>query len=153
MRDKLKLFILLSLIHFLFMECTKDNHTDGVSVKSYIDTLTVPHSAKGWELYSWSNGNEWNYSILIGTNRIKTFEEVTLSNSTGVHLITVTGIDSLELVLTRFPEGEFITWIGEGWLESSWGVNYGNLKLPPQKLIDEITVFCKQKKLILQVTG
>jgi hypothetical protein len=134
------------------MACTKDNSENISNSKSFIDTLTVTHSIKGWELYSWPDGNDWHYSIMIGTNRTKTFAEVTSTETSALHLITIIGIDTLKLVLAKFPEDEYITWIGKGWLENSWGGNYGNLQLPPQNIIDEITQFCDQKKLNLQVT-
>src|SRR2546423_13466191 len=37
---------------------------------------TLPHSMKGYELYSWKSRGEWHFSLLIGTNRLKTFSEV-----------------------------------------------------------------------------
>ena len=37
---------------------------------------------KGYELYSWKVGTDWNYTLITGTNRPKTFEEV--SAATGV---------------------------------------------------------------------
>lgn len=119
---------------------------------SYLDTLIVPHSMKGYELYSWQEGNEWYFSILVGTNRIKTYAEVISIYPTEIHLITGTGIASLKLVLAKFPEDEYITWIGQGWLQSCWSDNFGNLRLPPQNIIDDITQYCSQEKLNLQVT-
>jgi len=148
-----QIIILLVLFNLLFLEaCTNDNEEPSPARNNYLDTLVVPHELKGYELYSWPKGNDWYFSVTVGTNRIKTYEEVISENPSAVHLITVTGIDTLKLVLTKFPENEYITWIGEKWLESSWGSNFGNLKLPPQSYIYEITSFCKQKKLNLLVT-
>ena len=144
------LFIFFSLS--TFWSCTKDNKENTSNPKSSIDTLTVTHSMKGWELYSWPAGNDWHCSIMVGTNRTKTYDEVTSTGTSAVHLITVNGVDKLILVLAKFPQDEYITWIGKGWLESSWGANYGNLQLPPQNIIDCITQFCTQKKLNIQVT-
>ncbi len=107
---------------------------------------------KGYELYSWSESNEWYFSILVGTNSIKTYSEVISNVPREIHLVTVKGIDNLKLVLARFPENEFITWIGRGWLQRCWGSNYENLQLPPQKYIDDISQYCSQKKLNLLVT-
>ena len=33
-------------------------------------------SMKGYELYSWQEGDQWKFSLLIGTNRDKTLEEI-----------------------------------------------------------------------------
>jgi len=144
-------FILLVIVInlLLFAACTKDV-TSGSA--NYLDTLKITHSLKGWELYSWPVGNSWHFSILTGTNRLKTLEEVRSDNSTGMHWITVSGTDSLKLVLSKFPENEYITMIGQGWLQNCWGGNYGTLQLPPQAVIDEITQFCIQNKLNFQVT-
>ena len=45
-------------------------------------------SMKGYELYSWQEGGQWKFSVLIGTNREKTLDEiksadVVLSGSAG----------------------------------------------------------------------
>jgi len=148
-----QLFILYTSLGLLFfIACTKDNRDEKINTRSYLDTLIVPHSLKGYEIYSWPEGNNWYFSILTGTNRIKTYAEVISTNPADLHLITVSGIDSLKLVLVKFPGNEYITWIGEGWLHSCWGGNYGNLQLPPQNYIDIITQYCSQKQLNLQVT-
>jgi hypothetical protein len=144
----LSIFFSLSI----FWSCTKDNKENTSNPKSSVDTLTVTHSMKGWELYSWPAGNDWHFSIMVGTNRTKTYAEVTSLETSAEHLITVTGADTLKLVLAKFPQDEYITWVGKGWLENSWGGNYSNLQLPPQNIIDSITQFCTQKKLNILVT-
>lgn len=152
MKAKQIFFLFSSIIFLLFVACTKDSKQDKPITKSYLDTLTVTHSMKGWELYSWQEGNDWYFSVMVGTNRTKTYEEVISHEPADVHLITVNGIDSLKLVLAKFPEDEYITWIGKGWLQTCWGGNYGNLQLPQQNYIDDITQFCILEKLNLQVT-
>ncbi len=152
MRTKSISILFLTFSLFLLINCTKDNKENNIAKKSFIDTLTVTHSIKGWEIYSWPSGNDRSYSILIGTNSINTYEQVTSNTPTAAHLITITGTDSLKLVLERFPESEYITLIGKTWLQNSWGGNFGNFSLPPQNQIDDISLFCTQKKLILQVT-
>ncbi len=148
-----QVIILLAVFILLFIEaCTNENEEPSPALNNFLDTLVVPHEMKGYELYSWPEGNDWYFSVMVGTNRTKTYAEVISANPSAVHLITVTGIDTLKLVLNKFPENEYITWIGEKWLQSSWGGNFGNLQLPPKNYIDEIANFCNQKKLNLQVT-
>lgn len=149
MKTKQLVFLFLSGTLLLFTGCAKEIKTNS---NNYLETLQVSHSVKGWELYSWQEGDNWYYSILTGTNRTKTYDEVTSYKPTDVHLISVTGIDSLKLALAKFPENENITWPGKGWLQRCWGGNYGNLQLPPQNIIDELTQYCNQRKLNLQVT-
>jgi hypothetical protein len=128
--------------------CSKDDNNRDTG---RIDTLTVNHSMKGYELYSWNADNQWHFSFLKGTNRLKSYEEVTLGNPQEAMLIQVTGTEDLKRVLDRFPDNELITWLGSQWLQSAWGGNYGNLQLPPQQVIDEIYQYCIQRNLQLQV--
>ena len=107
---------------------------------------------KGWELYSWPEGNNWKFSFLTGTNRTKTLSEVTSSNGPD-NLIRVTGVDSAKMVLNKFPAGESIMLIGEGWLQNAWGGQYGNLRLPPQTSINELKSFSQQKQLTFSVAN
>jgi hypothetical protein len=146
------LILLTSFSLLLLVACKKDTNEVKTNTDNYFDTLIVPHQTKGYEIYSWPEGKVWYFSIMVGTNRIKTYSEVISNTPSDIHLITVTGIDDLKLVLARFPENENITLIGEGWLQSSWGSNYGNLQLPSQQYIDEITQVCTQRKLNLLVT-
>jgi hypothetical protein len=138
---------ILTVICIFFFRCTSDPEIDNnTSDRINIDTLTFIHSMKGWELYSWPVNYDWSYSILIGTDRIKTYTEVTTNK------IIVTGKDSLKMVLDKFPEDENIFWIGRGWLESCWGGNYGNLSLPDSSTVNEIKAYCLQRKLILHIS-
>jgi hypothetical protein len=151
MKTRQILNLLLAVNLALCMACSKENKSIPDSPGRLLDTLEVVHSIKGWEIYSWPDGTGWHYSILVGTNRLKTLEEVTSSVPSDLHLITVTGTDSLQLVLNKFPENEYLTWFGKGWLQSSWGSNFGNLQLPPTNIIDDVTQYCISKKLNLQV--
>ena len=152
MKTRQIVFFSASLILLFFIGCTKDNKEANDTQKSILDTLNVHHEMKGYEIYSWPEGNNWYFSVLAGTNRTKTYSEVTSANPSAGHLITVSGLNSLKLVLGRFPENEYITLIGKGWLQSCWSENYGNLQLPPQNYIVEISQLCSEKKLNLQVT-
>ena len=136
----------LILATFTLVNCSKDMDLKPEAVKQVdFDTLLFAHAMKGWELYSWPNGNDWNYAILPGTNRLKTYQEVISHN------IIVWGTDSLKLLLDKLPPGEEICWIGEHWLESIWGKDYGNLSLPDRTTIAEIEAYCNTKELILSI--
>lgn len=110
-----------------------------IKQNSKLDTITFAPSMKGWELYSWANGNDWKYSILMGTNREKTYQEV-ITNK-----IAVTGKDSLKMLLDKFPAKEEILWKGKG--TGDWA----NLSFPSQSTIDEIMNYAVQQELKLQV--
>jgi hypothetical protein len=146
-RLKIKITVLLILGSFSFINCSKEKNQEPDPVKLInLDTLSFSHSMKGWELYSWPNGNDWNYSILAGTNRLKTYDEV-ITNK-----IVVFGVDSLKMLLDKLPVNEEIFWISEGWLESIWGSGYGNLSLPDNNTINEIKNYCSQKELVLSIS-
>jgi hypothetical protein len=108
---KLILYTIVAGFYFYLTSCrTEKNKSDEIIPLSAInfDTIHFEHSMKGWELYSWPNGHDWNYSLLIGTNVLKNYNTVTQQP------IKVTGIDSLKMLLPRLPSGEDIFWIGDG---------------------------------------
>ena len=124
----------------------ENNEYDNLFKNNFnIDTLSLSHSEKGWELYSWQDGDSWKYSLLIGTNSLKNIEQV--KNNP----IVVSGEDSIKMVLEKLPKNEEIFWIGPKWLQSSWGNNYGNLSLPPVNIIIDIKDFCQKYSLKLNV--
>lgn len=145
---KINILLVVTLIitSISFIRCSNEIDREFVPVDDLdLDELSFTHSMKGWELYSWPNGNDWNYSILIGTNRLKTYDEVTTNK------IIVFGKESLKMVLDKLPEGEYISWIGKEWLDRIWRTNYGNLSLPDNNTINEVKNHCVQKKLVLDV--
>lgn len=105
------------------------------------ESASFAHLMKGYELYSWAKGDDWSYSILPGTNRIKSYKEV-IANKT-----TVVGKDSLKLLLDKFPTNEYISWIGRVQGDG------GNLALPDQNTIDEIKNYASQKELDFHVVN
>lgn len=139
--------VLMVITLFSFIRCSKtaDQEISTVS-KTDFDKLVFEHSMKGWELYSWPNGNDYNYSILTGTNRIKTYEEIT-SNE-----IVVFGKSSLKMLLDKFPADENIFWFGKKWIERSGNNNHGFFSMPDNETINEIKEYSTQRKLTLVVS-
>ena len=142
------IYVLLLVVSVNFVHCSKEAQQQTVPVKSFNpDTINFPHSMKGWELYSWPNGNDWNYSILMGTNRTKSYLEVTTNQ------LVVCGKDSLKMLLDKFTAGEYLFWVGKGWLGNSWSDNFGNLSLPDQATKLEIENYCMQRKIVLSIAN
>lgn len=142
----------IAILCFVFLIAGCSEKQKEVVAVSNLDNLTVTPSMKGWELYSWPESNTWRFSFFIGTNRLKSLSEVT--GSTGPEaLIRVTGLDSAKMVLRRFPAGENIMLIGQGWLQNAWRAEYGNLQLPPQSVIDELKTLSSQRNLVLTVAN
>jgi len=140
----------LSILAFCmaFSSCSKEpvNREEEIDLLAF-DTITLEPSMKGWELYSWPDRNNYSHSLLPGTNRLKTYDEV-ISNK-----YVVFGTDSLKMLLARLPENENIFWIGRDWLERCWGVQpFEDLVLPVPLIVKEIEEFCKERGLELSVS-
>ena len=91
-----------------------------------------PESMKGYELYSWQDGNQWQFSLLIGTNREKTLEEIRSADA------VLSGVDALTSALEKMPAGQTITWSSKE-----------TLSFPPEDIIEHVEKICKDKGLIL----
>ena len=73
-------------------------------------------SMKGWELYGWrASDGTWRYSLLAGTNRLKTYEEVTGADA------SLKGVEALEKALDGLAEGQAVIWF------------HGRVKVPEGK--------------------
>ena len=152
-----RIFITLCILiaALSFTNCTKESAScDGLSpLPIKLDTIKIESSMKGWELYSWPSEVEgcrkWNYALLPGTNRLKSYNEVTNDA-----VLKVTGENQLKLLLSKFPANQTILWVGDKWLSDVWGqsnINYGNLKLPSSLVTNEIKQHCVEKGLQLTI--
>ena len=140
--------VLLMIVLVNFVNCSKETQQPRLTVnKINLDSIYFSHSMKGWELYSWPNGNDWNYAILLGTNRTKSYLEVTTNQ------LVVCGKDSLKMLLDKFPAGEYLFWAGKGWLGNSWSDSFGNLVLPDNATKLEIENYCVQRKIVLSIAN
>jgi hypothetical protein len=101
----------------------------------------LPHSMKGYELYSWPEDSQWHFTLITGTNRNKTLEEV-ISNANiisedGWVQIHVVGVDAIKDVISRLPQNEEILWLAR--LRSEQTPQGGvNITLPTGSTIDTI---------------
>ena len=92
---------------------------------------------KGYELYSWESGGEWHFSLLVGTNRLKSAGEI-MSETVSAH-----GVDAIIAELEKLPEGEYVFW------RQPEGMG---LSLPPESTIDSITESCELSGIRLVIT-
>ena len=118
------------------------------------DVSTLPHSMKGYELYSWSEDGQWHFTLITGTNRNKTLAEITSEEDSiseaGWIKGTVIGVDALESILSKLPADEFIIWFSD--LREPSGQSNITIQLPPQQIIDTVTAFAGQLGLDFTVT-
>ena len=116
----------------------------------------LPHSGKGYELYSWpaEQGDEWRFTLITGTNRLKTHEEIVsaenIVSESGWVKASVSGTEALKAVLDQLPRGEIVIWISEDWLEQV-GMPAGSIRLPDGAVIDEIGDYCRRLGIELSV--
>lgn len=106
-----------------------------------------PHSMKGYELYSFKVGPDWNYSLLTASNREKTFEEISSTDGFidkgGMTKVMARGADKLAgILLLRLPKGEEIVW------RSSMPKG---VSLPPASDVDLIKGAAQERKLRLEL--
>ena len=97
---------------------------------------TLAPSLKGYEIYSWQESGNWAFALVAGTNRIKTFDEISSPK------IRVQGLDALKGELDRLPGGEHVFW-------SAGRVR--NTTLPPRKTMDQIGAYCRQRGIQLSI--
>jgi hypothetical protein len=115
----------------------------------------LPHSMKGYELYSWEEDNQWHFTLITGTNRTKTMEEITSKedfiSETGWVKMQVVGADAIKDALSRLPQSESIFWCDELHIGQTTETNI-NIRLPPEQITDEIKEFAERCGLDFAVT-
>ena len=104
----------------------------GCGAASRSSPAPFPESMKGYELYSWQDGNQWYFSLLVGTNREKTLEEIKAEKT------ALRGVEALTSALEQMPEGQYITWSSRE-----------TLSFPPEDVIEQVENVCTERGLIL----
>lgn len=105
------------------------------------------HSVKGYELYSWKVKGKWHYSLLVGSNRAKTYDEIISKNAERI------GSEELEDELKKIPKGEEVVWMGDAPMgakrsETSKDID---LKHPTRKRIERIKAICDRLGIRLKL--
>jgi len=113
----------------------------------------LPNSLKGYELYSWSEDSQWHFTLIAGTNRLKTIEEIcsgedVISEMEWVR-VHVVGADAIKDVLSQLPEGESVFWCDEMHIGQSTETDP---QLPPEQIADAIEEHAEKCGLDFTVT-
>jgi len=120
------------------------------------ETAQLPHSMKEYELYSWEEDNQWHFTLITGTNRTKTLEEIVSTgdsiSESGWVKIQVSGVDEIIDIITRIPQGEHVFWCDEKHLGQATETDI-KIQLPPEQIINAITEVAEQCGLNLMVTA
>jgi hypothetical protein len=105
-------------------------------------------------LYSWRFRGTWYFTLITGTNRLKTLDEISspVNSQVGDWVkITVAGVPDLKALLGRLPPGTQVLWdlahpIGPG----SEGSQV-RLRMPSRRRIREIRSHCTERGIRLEV--
>lgn len=138
------------------VEIMKSLEKDGKLINK-LSTKTMgklPHSMKGYELYSWEEDSKWHFTLITGTNRNKTPEEIVSEENyiseSGWVKIHVAGLDAIKEVLSRLPQNESVFWSGGTRLTDPENAD-SEIRLPPGEIIDAVIDFARQCGLEISV--
>jgi hypothetical protein len=130
-----------------------EQHGKLIDKLSIASVEELPRSSKGYELYSWEEGGQWHFTLITGTNRIKTSEEITSEedfiSETGWVKIEVVGADAIKDVLSRLPEGESVFWCDKFHIGQPAETDF---QLPPEQNTEAIKDYAEQCGLDFVVT-
>lgn len=93
-------------------------------------------SMKGYEMYSWQMRGVWYFSLVVGTDRFKTYDEIS-SPELRLH-----GLEALESELDELPRGEQVFWSAQRVPNTAW---------PPVTMIEEISAYCRERGIQLEI--
>jgi len=130
---------------------------DGKLVSKYTiqDIESLPRSMKGYEMYSWQEGEAWHFTLITGTNRNKSPEEITSGedyiSEAGFIKISVTDVRNLEAVISKIPAKERVSWLADLRAEENPAkIQFG---LPPEGMIQTIKDWATKYGVDLMVEG
>jgi len=105
------------------------------------------NTKKGYELYSWKVKGRWHYSIHAGTNRAKSYEEITSSEAERI------GIEAIKEELKKLPKGEEVFWRSAAHPGVKKPMAKGSpiLELPSRKRIKSIRAYCNKLGIKLKL--
>ena len=144
------LLLMAMLLVLLLSGCTKEKALSPVSLPQ-----SLPRSMKGYELYSWKSGNVWRFTLITGTNRLKTVAEITSPESTiegDLVKITVEDTPNLESVLERLPSGAKVSWRGPRHPGVDSSTSRVALRIPPRRLVKEIQSHCSELGIRVEIS-
>jgi hypothetical protein len=104
-------------------------------------------SMKGYELYGWKAKGKWHYSLLVGTNRLKTYEEITSNPAIRI------GDTALKAELKKLPKGQEVFWMSDApsSLKKPKPGQHIDIKLPSRKRIKSIKAYCNRLGIKLKL--
>jgi hypothetical protein len=126
----------MKIIQTLLFAVLLGSLVSGCGAASQQTATPFAESMKGYELYSWQDGGQWKFSLLVGTNREKTLEEIKSAN------VVLTGVDALTSTLKNIPSGQYITWSSPE-----------TLAFPPDEIRSQVKQVCEDNGLVLNIAS
>jgi hypothetical protein len=118
-----------------------------VNKLSISEIKELPHSLKGYELYSWMEDEQWYFTLITGTNRTKTLAEIVSEedfiSETGWVNIHVVGVETIKDVLDLLPQNEWVSWCDELHIGQINEIDI-DLQLPVEQIVNEIKEYAVQ---------
>ena len=116
-----------------------------VAMSAYGQSLQGP--MKGYEMYSWKRDGGWNFALMPGTNRSKTYQEIT--GGQAVHK----GMDAIKVELRKLPKGSTIMWLNYAHpaVDKSLAPDSLRLEHPSGKRVRKLKKFCDELGLKLEL--
>lgn len=124
----------MKTIQFLLFLTLLGSLLSGCSKADQPTATPFAESMKAYELYSWQEGGQWKFSILVGTNREKTLDEIKSAD------IVLSGVDALTSTLEKIPAGQYVSWSSRE-----------TLSFPPDDILSQVKQVCEDKGLILNI--
>jgi lysophospholipid acyltransferase (LPLAT)-like uncharacterized protein len=100
---------------------------------------------KGYELYSWKADGKWHYSLVVGTNRVKSYEEITSNKNVQV------GDAAIRDELKKLTRGEQVFWMSDGPPGARKAAEWSSIKLPSRSRIKSLMAYCDKLGIKLQL--
>jgi hypothetical protein len=114
----------------------------------------LPGSMKGYELYSWQQNGDWHFTLITGTNRNKSIDEIMSGtdfiSEAGFVKIQMTGADALKSVLDKIPKGVQVIWLP--YSAGGQSSQSANFSLPPRQTLNMIIDYARQQGIDIQAT-
>jgi hypothetical protein len=109
----------------------------------------LPPSGKGYELYSWLQNEQWYFTLIRGTNRGKTLDEIVSTENSlseaGLVKISVIGVEAIKNVLSKIPIDTGVFWMNE--MRNPSEQTGIKIQLPPIEIRNTIRDFALQNRL------
>ena len=142
----LNALVCAALLVFLLYGCAN------ATVEPPPTAAPLPRSVKGYELYSWRSSGTWYFTLITGTNRLKTLEEIAAPENVEEGdwvKITAAGVPELKAVLARLPTGTQISWVSARHLDPSEREPGSRIRRPPVWVFMELKAYCSERALEL----